>query len=90
MSGSETSTVLFTVNKSLLKLTNVGQDTGQLGTEDCLPESLPCVPPTPSDLHDVVSAEHATSVASVSMLSDGALHLRVPNDNHHHPTCITD
>lgn len=29
-----------------------------------------------SDLDDVVSAEHATSVASVTMFSDGALHLK--------------
>lgn len=29
-----------------------------------------------SDLEDVVSAEHTTSIASISVFSDGALHLR--------------
>lgn len=32
-----------------------------------------------SDLDDVVSAEDATSVASITMLSDGALHLKEPS-----------
>ena len=33
------------------------------------------------DLDDVVSAEHSAGVASVSVLSDGALHLRGNNEN---------
>lgn len=36
-----------------------------------------------SDLDDVVSAEHSTSVASVSVLSDGALHLKDAQHEHH-------
>lgn len=36
-----------------------------------------------SDLDDVVSAEHTASVASVSVLSDCALHLRGTRQKHH-------
>lgn len=38
-----------------------------------------------SHLDDVVSAEHAAGVASVSVLSDGALHLR---DKHTMKMCF--
>lgn len=38
-----------------------------------------------SDLDDVVSAEHTPSVSSITMFSDGALHLKVASST---PTVI--